>query len=67
MALDNILALILLPVFGALSDKTNTKIGKRKPYIIIGTIVAAVFFTFVSVFDNLQMNKLKKEKKKFFS
>lgn len=61
MALDNILALILLPVFGALSDKTNTKIGKRKPYIIIGTIVAAVFFTFVSVFDNLQMNKLKKE------
>ncbi len=61
MALDNILALVLLPVFGALSDKTKTKIGKRKPYIIIGTIVAAIFFVGVAIFDNLQMNKLKKE------
>ena len=61
MALDNILAIVLLPVFGALSDKTKTKIGKRKPYIIIGTIAAAIFFVFVSVFDNLQMDKLKKQ------
>lgn len=61
MALDNILALVLLPVFGTLSDKTKTKIGKRKPYIIIGTIVAAIFFVGVAIFDNLQMNKLRKE------
>lgn len=61
MALDNILALVLLPVFGTLSDKTKTKIGKRKPYIILGTIVAALFFVGVAIFDNLQMNKLRKE------
>ena len=34
MAADNILALFLLPLFGALSDKTNTRLGSRTPYII---------------------------------
>lgn len=58
MALDNVFALFLLPIFGALSDKTKTKYGKRTPYIFIGTIVAAVFLVGVSLFDNLQMNKL---------
>ena len=33
MALDNVLALFLLPVLGALSDKTHTKLGRRMPYI----------------------------------
>lgn len=42
MSLDNILALILLPFFGALSDRTSTPIGKRMPFILIGTIVAAL-------------------------
>lgn len=41
MALDNVLALFMLPLFGALSDKTNTKIGRRMPYIILGTLMAA--------------------------
>ena len=44
MALDNILALFLLPFFGMLSDKTNTKVGKRMPYILVGTILSVVFF-----------------------
>ena len=39
MALDNIIAVILLPVFGKLSDDTNTKWGKRTPYIVIGTVL----------------------------
>jgi len=42
MALDNILALFLLPLFGALSDKTNTKIGKRMPFILGGTLMAVI-------------------------
>lgn len=42
MALDNVLALFLLPFFGALSDKINTPIGKRMPFILIGTSVAAI-------------------------
>ena len=49
MAGDNIFALIMLPVFGTLSDKTKTKLGKRMPYIIVGTLLAAVAFPFVAV------------------
>lgn len=47
MALDNILALFLLPFFGALSDKTHTRLGRRMPYIIIGTLSAAVFMNLI--------------------
>ena len=43
MALDNILALFLLPFFGAWSDKINTKRGKRTPFIFVGTILAVIF------------------------
>ena len=35
MALDNVLALFMLPIFGALSDKTTTRIGKRMPFIVL--------------------------------
>ncbi len=41
MAADNILALFLLPLFGGLSDKVNTPIGKRMPFILGGTALAA--------------------------
>ena len=44
MALDNVLALFLLPIFGALSDRTNTKVGKRTPYILVGTALSVIFF-----------------------
>ena len=40
MAMDNVLALFMLPLFGKLSDKTRTKIGRRMPYILAGTAVA---------------------------
>ncbi|NLA78785.1 MAG: SLC45 family MFS transporter [Erysipelothrix sp.] len=42
MSLDNILALFMLPLFGAISDKTMTKVGKRMPFIIVGTIATVV-------------------------
>lgn len=42
MALDNVLALIMLPMFGKFSDKTKTRLGKRMPYILGGTVVAVV-------------------------
>lgn len=50
MALDNLAALIMLPIFGALSDKTKSPIGKRMPYILVGTFVCAVAFPFIPVF-----------------
>ena len=40
MAMDNVLALIMLPLFGKLSDRTRTRIGRRMPYILFGTAVA---------------------------
>ena len=50
MACDNLAALILLPIFGNLSDKTHTPIGKRMPYILVGTFVAAIAFPFIPLF-----------------
>ena len=52
MAADNILALFLLPFFGSLSDKTNTKLGKRMPYILGGTAAAVVLMNYQPVLDN---------------
>ena len=52
MAADNVLALFLLPFFGKLSDKTSTKIGKRMPYILVGTLVAAVLLVLLPIIDN---------------
>ncbi|MGI6644656.1 MAG: MFS transporter [Bacilli bacterium] len=54
MALDNLLALILLPLFGLWSDRTNTKLGRRTPYILVGTIVAAVFVVALGLIDYYQ-------------
>ena len=50
MACDNLAALILLPLFGKLSDRTRTPIGKRMPYILVGTFVSAVAFPFIPLF-----------------
>ena len=52
MAADNILALFLLPFFGTLSDKTNTRLGKRTPYILGGTIVAIILLNILPILDN---------------
>lgn len=52
MAIDNMLALIMLPLFGSLSDKTHTPIGKRTPYIVCGTIAAVICMLFLPYFDN---------------
>ena len=56
MALDNVLAVILLPIFGALSDKTKTRFGRRTPFIVIGTLLAVVLFVSLSVADNMQLD-----------
>ncbi len=58
MALDNILALFMLPLFGTLSDKHNGKSGRRTPFIRFGTIVAAVVLVGLSFVDNTQLRNL---------
>ena len=58
MALDNVLALFMLPLFGAISDRHNSKLGKRTPFILIGTLVAAIAFVGLSFVDNVQMRNI---------
>ncbi len=58
MALDNVLALFMLPLFGTLSDKTNTKLGRRTPYIIGGSIVAVMGLQLLAAADKMQLAKL---------
>lgn len=52
MAADNILALFLLPFFGTLSDRTNTRLGKRTPYILAGTAAAVILLNILPILDN---------------
>lgn len=58
MSLDNVLALFLLPLFGALSDKTTTKFGRRTPYVVIGTLIAVCTFFGLTFADNAQLAKI---------
>lgn len=62
MSLDNILALFMLPLFGALSDKSKSRFGKRTPFILIGTICAIVCFVSLTFVDQAQLNKVKADK-----
>lgn len=47
MALDNLVAVILQPFFGDLSDRTKSKYGRRMPFITMGTVLSALFFIFI--------------------
>src|SRR5574344_2042334 len=49
MAMDNIAALIMLPIFGRISDKTKSPLGKRMPFILIGTLISAIIVPFIPV------------------
>ena len=58
MSIDNVLAVFMLPIFGALSDKVNTKYGKRTPFIFFGTIVSVISFICLTFIDNYQLAKV---------
>ena len=49
MAGDNLLAIFMLPLFGTLSDRTNTKFGKRMPYIMTGMTLSAICFPLIAI------------------
>ena len=52
MAIDNVLAIFMLPLFGAISDRTHTRLGKRTPYILYGTVAACVLMVLLALFEN---------------
>ena len=58
MAFDNVLALFLLPLFGGLSDKVNSRLGKRTPFILVGTVVAVALLLLLSRADAMQTERL---------
>ncbi len=49
MVLDNVFALFLQPYIGARSDRERSRLGRRMPYILIGTPTAAVFFALIAL------------------
>jgi len=51
MAADNMLALFMLPLFGMLSDRTNSRFGKRMPYILVGTAAAVLLLNVLPITD----------------
>ena len=55
MALDNVLAVFLLPIIGTLSDKVDTPLGKRTPFILGGTIAAVALMLLLPYSDQKQM------------
>ena len=55
MTIDNILAIALLPFLGALSDRTRTRLGRRRPYILVGSCLALIFFVLVPYFNTAQI------------
>ena len=58
MSIDNVLAVFLLPIFGAISDRRNTRFGKRTPFIFFGTLAAVISFIGLTFVDNYQISKL---------
>jgi maltose/moltooligosaccharide transporter len=49
MTIDNFFALIFLPIFGALSDRTNTRYGRRMPYLLVGIPLSAIAFIMIPI------------------
>jgi len=47
MGLDNLLAVLVIPIIGAWSDRVDTRFGNRLPFLVIGMPVAALFFSLI--------------------
>ena len=59
MGLDNLLSLFMLPWFGKLSDRCNSKYGRRTPFIVLGTVATVILMVFVPVSAQKQLNAAK--------
>jgi len=58
MSLDNILAVFMLPIFGALSDKVITRFGRRTPFVVIGATAAILSFIALTFVNGIQLRAL---------
>ena len=58
MSVDNVLAVFMLPIFGAISDKVMTKYGRRTPFIVVGTCAAVLSFILLTLVNGIQLGAL---------
>ena len=58
MSIDNVLAIFMLPIFGALSDKIMTRYGRRTPFIVVGTVAAVIAFISLTFIDAYQLSSV---------
>lgn len=49
MTFDNIFGVIFQPTFGRLSDECHSKFGKRRPFILFGAPISALFFFLIPI------------------
>lgn len=54
MALDNVCALFLLPFFGSISDRCHSRLGRRTPFILVGSLLAALLIPLLAVADQMR-------------
>lgn len=50
MAADNVMALFLLPLFGGLSDRCTSRLGRRRPFILFCTLAAICLMLLLPLF-----------------
>lgn len=55
MSLDNIFAVFMLPIFGAISDRYSSRLGKRTPFILVGTCAAIVCYVLLGLTHSLAL------------
>jgi MFS family permease len=53
MTIDNIFGVVFQPMFGSMSDKTTSKLGRRMPYLLIGIPIAVLFFIFIPIHNQI--------------
>ena len=49
MAIDNVFGLFLLPIFGILSDRCASKLGRRTPFILVGSLIAVIAVPLIAI------------------
>lgn len=55
MTIDNYFALFIQPFVGALSDKIDTRFGKRMPFIIAGMPISIILVILLANYKNFAM------------
>lgn len=53
MAIDNVFGLFLLPLFGILSDRCGSRLGRRTPFILVGSAIACVAVPLIAVANGM--------------